>query len=737
VRAASIGVFNIARPSGVSVADGQEGGQQFGLGTGVVPDRKIPCSIDPIDGIHFLGQTIGLGVPSRPGRASDLKPLGSGPLTGRFVASPCQPVPIVLQAVDLYQYRYPCGCGQQCARYIPDLTSLPTGQQTAAETQDLLDAKRVDAFYGRTLIKWTIEGYSSDGFMGCFRTGTPGYVPCETSGAALPQGGMFPPTGDQDGPTILYAPPALAPAAAAKSAEYTQRIVRIRIRIFPQGPVTLNHYGTGTEPLTLLLELTIARKPGLALFSYQDVYEYAYKLEVAPGQTLVRAPAETSKKCGCEESYSLSPSRPSFSIAPRLDRSAAAAITGGSGTRASVYGPGQYLFAAVAQDSRTLTYACNPTQSDRLCTIPVSEVLRNHHEPLLYKWQIVDSGGNAVGVFETGAIGWGLQTVAWSPPADLLGSPSGFGSGRSLLRSATDTVQLTIRLDVKARDGNWTSASSAGFVLGQRPTPMYIVALHGAGSPQPLLSDAARAICQGLWPGAHVDDFDAVPGASGINLEASVGFAVAWHVVERLITHGPNQGIIILGHSLGGSAATLAANVLANFGIGVDDLLLYDRYYAKDRPEVLIVLESLFGSGNSDRDIANLTPLARQEVVRRQHIKADAKARQPSPIQSIVVDKWGPARPTHAGRAPIREIQTSHHHTSVLMESGMIRNVLDTWRNVGSDVPVVPVNTCRNYLRRERLREIQADLVAVGYKLHGSFSTRLVRASRGGDYPCR
>ena len=715
VNRASIGVFEVGLPSGASarmdsfarsLAHGSQsalgvqpsqgvrdfagagGGARGGIGGGVggilpgkslvfVPRADVPCEMDPISKAYFVGQSVRFTVPKRPSESNPPMEFTGTQLSGEFDAIPCEPVPLSLSVTDLYQLVYPCGCQQTCPRYIPSIE----------------DGDRDRAFAAAANVRWKFKRWSQA--EGCFTDRTVGNEPCgrENVYSEVPL------------PAVLYSPPPLAiDTPATRPAARTREVV-LEIEITPKAGtlLTVGHYGT-TGPLKFVLTLNISRTKGGETFAYQDVYKYKWTLALSSGQSLVKQAPQKSKTCGCEDGSSLTDS------APRVG----AIVTPGT----VLQGPGTFLFSVFGDDAATINYSCNDTSSD-MCKGGASEKRKNHPALLKFQWTVTDAGGRQMGVFPLGKEG---QSVAWRPPADLL-DLAGNRRGSGILSKPGNTVDLTVQVRVANLRSGKSAESKTTIKMGFRPVPMYVLVLHGAFAPQPGMTKRVRDwICRYLWPGTIVEDKDPAPTTF---LAKDMGLRVAWQVVQQLIKRGPNQGIILVGHSLGASAATLAANTLARLGIGVDDLLLFDRYFTARQSEI----EELNPFVSTD-DRADLSRIARQDVVRRYHQRA-GKA-------ELVEFKGGGTRTTAQGRAPYdEEIIPSAGHVDILFNATPYLRVANVWRGLESDMPVVPVNACRPNLTPERLREFAASIAAEGKKMTGKSTwSPAIKNVSSSTYPC-
>ena len=655
-----------------------------------MPRRNEKCEMGPIEKARLIKQEVSFFTPTIPSKENAPQEFTGTQIAGEFNALPCEPVPLTLAVRDLYQYSFPCGCGETCPRYVPSLA--PTEQ--------------AQAFAAPTKVKWTIAG--SVGVDGCFAFRTASNSPCRS--AATPGGTGF---SEMPLPTALYKPPPLSLSATSPTNK-RQVVLNIEVSPVAGSPVALSDYKSAPQPLKFKLTLNMNRQVGSKNFGFQDVYHYKWTLALVPEHKLVSGPALKSSDCGCDDSHVLTGS--SVKIGTM-------AVASPTPKPATLEAPGTFVFHVEATDKQRLNYACDPTG---LCETGASDK-RDHHELLEYEWSVTDSRTRKpVGVFPLGNDG---SSVAWRPPTRLLriaGNPRGLDPLDSPTKSISLKVEVRVR-NPRANPPVWKMATST-FALTQRHVPMMVYVIHGAGPEQAYLTDSVlKYICGWLWPNTTVEVLD---GAPGNILPADMGLRIANDIVQRLISGGPAQGIILVGHSLGGSAATIAANVLASHGIGVDDILLFDRYFS--------AAQHLLGHlGPRGKDQANLTPAAQKDVVRLYHVVADPNARTDLGT-GITTAVGGGTRPTLPGRWKMSPIRSRKDHVGALSTDSAYQRIPMLWRGTETRMPLVPVNACRANLTRGALRSIKQKIEAAGRAVTGNtpWDSRLNKFALPKRYPC-
>ncbi|MEZ6009648.1 MAG: hypothetical protein R3F05_18065 [Planctomycetota bacterium] len=140
-----------------------------------------------------------------------------------------------------------------------------------------------------------------------------------------------------------------------------------------------------------------------------------------------------------------------------------------------------------------------------------------------------------------------------------------------------------------------------------------------------------------------------------VNLERVLSVRLALAALNQVAVDRGNCGLVLIGHSLGGSIVTAAANLLAQVGVGVDDVVLYDRYYTDEEKSVFQVARGILDwenllQGEPDKDKDNLTAAAREDVGRVYHVMA---AKNTSAILKKIEREGGGSRPTVAMKSVV------------------------------------------------------------------------------------
>ncbi len=599
--------------------------------------------------------------------------------------SPCEAIGLAVSCLPRYAAVYECGCSKTCPSEVEiNPTATVEWEVTSA------DVPTPGAGGGVKPGPWPTD-IEKDLWLGCINSVA--HTTGDSCDAAKP-------TNTANGHVVLYTPPPmnLAPAAAKETVRRLDLVATIK------GP-SIAGGARFSATLTIAITVTrVAERDG-------DRFEREVLATLA-GATLDSGWKPSTPECGCQ----LDPPThvDVVTISPTLR------------APASLDAPALHIISGSAGASRQTKITCS-RKTGVVCGRSVSRVLPAYDVAIEYTW-IVSGPFNIPKLIK----GVGLDAIAIGFPV-----------------SAASAGVLTVGFEARvARESAvFGGGSAAVSVNAVRPRVIAAMAYGAGGRPRaykPLVQAAATVMAGGDSRRTALKEFDGAvvesdafgnftdsngktydsgrgtvakaAGFPNVFVNNRAGAQMAKWVASELLRNGPNQVVFIAGHSLGGNAATQAANELAARGIGADELLLLDRqYHPHNDFGVLLDADKKWITGKGPapeaaRDLFALTGEAANSKTGVVHI-ADMLADRGLAnfgLTNIIYRHTGGQRPTTGGRSafpgqkpsPVRAA-----HDMISSDPAAFATVLARWSGAtvnSGRAPPQPVNSCRAVLVYKR-----------------------------------